>query len=301
MHLRGEEHEATTTGLLRFVKSDVSVAQEVLGAVTQAKGNADADADVDAGLLAGVKLKRLGEDVADAVGDHLGSGIERVALDEDHELVAAEPPNGVAIAQQPSQPGTDDAQQLVARGVTEGVVDHLEAVEVQEHHRELAMVASSTCDRVIDAIEDQSAVGQIGERVMQREVAQLGRLASNHAQRLHPAARQHPHEPEQQPADPQPGKQNGPELHVGRQARARRATGDPHAPGAVGVDRDGHGRRITLGRTGGGDDDGRLADIAVTDLHQQAVLDPAGGDQDRLAANGADHPAQRRGTAAGHC
>ena len=60
---------------------------------------------VDGGLLAGVEIERLGENFADAVGDHLGAGIQRVALDEDHELVAAEAPDGVAVAQQSSAGG----------------------------------------------------------------------------------------------------------------------------------------------------------------------------------------------------
>ena len=62
------------------------------------------------------------------------------ALDEHDELVAAEPADRVALAQDAGEPGGDAAQQLVAGGVAEGVVDVLEAVEVDEQRRRLDAV-----------------------------------------------------------------------------------------------------------------------------------------------------------------
>ena len=56
-------------------------------------------------------------------------------LDDDRELVAAEPGDGVAGAGHDLEPLGDGHEQLVALGVAEPVVDGLEVVEVQEQDR----------------------------------------------------------------------------------------------------------------------------------------------------------------------
>ena len=58
------------------------------------------------------------------------------ALGDDRELVAAEAGHGVAAADDAAQPLAHPDEQGVARVVAVGVVDRLEAVEVEEHHRE---------------------------------------------------------------------------------------------------------------------------------------------------------------------
>ena len=53
---------------------------------------------------------------------------------EHAELVPAEPRDRVALAEAVGKAEADLLQQLVAAGVAKGVVDLLEAVEVDEHH-----------------------------------------------------------------------------------------------------------------------------------------------------------------------
>ena len=50
--------------------------------------------------------------------------------------------------------------------MTQRVVDVLEAVEVEKHQRDLAAAAVGTRDRLSDAVRQQRAVGQAGQRVM---------------------------------------------------------------------------------------------------------------------------------------
>ena len=57
----------------------------------------------------------------------------------DDELVAAEARGGVLFAQAGREPLGNGGQQLVADGVTERVVDVLEAVEIEEQHGDLAV------------------------------------------------------------------------------------------------------------------------------------------------------------------
>ena len=113
------------------------------GAVIGRDGDADRRADVDA---VRAQLERLGDGEHDPARDALDL-VDRIDFREEHrELVAGE-----AREQRPG-PGAagefgvdDDAkavgdhdQQLVAAGMAEAVVDHLEAVEVDEQHRRVA-------------------------------------------------------------------------------------------------------------------------------------------------------------------
>ena len=78
-------------------------------------------------------------------------------------------------------PGAAPLWQLVAERVAEAVVDDLEAVQVQEEHRgaALRMAALRAPDRLVQAVEEQDAVREAGERVVERVVleAALGLAA----------------------------------------------------------------------------------------------------------------------------
>ena len=63
--------------------------------------------------------------------------------------------------------------------MAERVVDELEAVEVDEQHADQPAVALGLLQRLREAVEEQAAVGQAGQRVELRQIAQalLGALA----------------------------------------------------------------------------------------------------------------------------
>ena len=58
--------------------------------------------------------------------------------------------------------------------VAERVVDRLEAVDVDDHHRALAAVAGAEGDVLVELGAEAAPVEQPGERVVVGEVAQLG-------------------------------------------------------------------------------------------------------------------------------
>ena len=62
-------------------------------------------------------------------------------VQENRELVAAQPGERVALPQARLEPARHRDQQLVAHQVAEAVVDDLEAVEVEIEHREPAAAA----------------------------------------------------------------------------------------------------------------------------------------------------------------
>ena len=61
----------------------------------------------------------------------------------------------------------DRTQQLVTRGVSEAVVHHLEIVEVEEDHRERGAAVVSPRQRVLEAVDEQRAIGQGGDRIVE--------------------------------------------------------------------------------------------------------------------------------------
>ena len=73
------------------------------------------------------------------------------ARQQQQEIVAAEPRHGVAAAHRCDQPLADRAQHLIAAGEPERVVDQLEAVEIEDHHRQQLLVAPGPLDRLASA------------------------------------------------------------------------------------------------------------------------------------------------------
>ena len=117
------------------------------------------------------------EGAHEALRDPQGVRLVPHALAEHRELVAAEAGDHVLRAQHGAQARADRAQQLVAGVVAERVVEHLQVVDVEEEQREAAALRVGARDRVAEALEQQGAVGQAGERVVQGVVADalLGR------------------------------------------------------------------------------------------------------------------------------
>ena len=105
--------------------------------VVRAVGDRDPEAGAEEALAA-VEHERALELGGDAVGDPAHVGEARDALEQDHELVAAEAGDHVVGAQLGRQALGDGDQQLVAGAVAERVVDDLEVVDVGEQDREPA-------------------------------------------------------------------------------------------------------------------------------------------------------------------
>ncbi len=94
------------------------------------------------------------------------------------ELVAAEARDRVRLLERGAQAHRHLLEQPVAGVVAERVVDLLEVVEVDQHHRGGAIPAAAGADHLLDAVAEQRAVRQAGERVVERLVLLGDRLAA---------------------------------------------------------------------------------------------------------------------------
>src|SRR2546423_317263 len=106
------------------------VAQQLLAAAL-ADDDADRRRDED---LAALDPERWRHRLGDALGDGDRLALVAHVLEQDRELVAAQPRGGVACPQAAAQARGDRDEQLVTGGVACRVVDGLEAVEVAEQH-----------------------------------------------------------------------------------------------------------------------------------------------------------------------
>ena len=98
-------------------------------------------------------------------GDHFG-GLADLRLHEG-EFVAAQPGQRVGGADRGGDPLCDSAQQLVADGVTQGVVDVPEAIEIEQQDRNHAALAAGAGQLLAEPIVQQGPVGQAGEPIVQ--------------------------------------------------------------------------------------------------------------------------------------
>jgi hypothetical protein len=159
--------------LLGAIEGDVGVAQDLLGRRLLAPAH-----DHDAGRgrhdhAPAVQLDRLGER-GQQVARHLARRVGRgAALEQDGELVAAEPRGGVAGREPLGQPPRADPQQLVAGGVAERVVDLAEVVEVDEHDGEPLLLRAARVDGVLEPVHEQRPVGEPGQPVVERAAREL--------------------------------------------------------------------------------------------------------------------------------
>jgi hypothetical protein len=175
-HGRGEELVVVAPALLRPVHRGVGVPDERLRVLSVLGVEADPPARRHPHVPA-LDPEGLAERLLQLVRD-LGHVLRVVdPREEQHELVAPEASHGVAFAHGGGEPIRHPLQQLVPRGVAEGVVDALQAVEVEEDDGEAVPVAVGLGERDRQAVEEEAAVGQAGEGVAVGEGGHLLALA----------------------------------------------------------------------------------------------------------------------------
>ena len=94
-------------------------------------------------------------------------------LGDEDQLVAAEPGHRVPGARGPDQPPAGFDDDGVAAGVTEGVVDGLEVVEVDQVDGDGPAAPLEPFDRGGQPVGQERPVGQPGQPVAQRQLLEL--------------------------------------------------------------------------------------------------------------------------------
>jgi hypothetical protein len=89
------------------------------------------------------------------------------------EFVPAEAGDRIHFADARSHSPRDFAEQQVSRGVAERIVHGLEVIEIDAQDCQAALIPSSPCQCLLEAIFQQHPVRQMGERVMLRQKTDL--------------------------------------------------------------------------------------------------------------------------------
>ncbi len=169
-------------GELRAVHGEVGAAQKVAhaGGVVGHEGDADAGADLRAH---GVEHERLLEPRGQARRDRrcvVGVRVEQ----GDGELVSTEADEQIRGSQRSLEPCGEQPEQLVAGRVPEGVVDLLEAVQVDEQERERPcrrIGVGLLLEEVLEQLQHRAAIGETGQLVGDRlHPPVLGERAQSH-------------------------------------------------------------------------------------------------------------------------
>ncbi len=172
-HRHVEQLRARASALLGAVHGRVSILHETRAVYLVAGlGHRDTDAGAETQLGA-AREHRLGELPLKTVRN--ADGLEHAAdrLAQNRELVAAEAGHGVLRANGALDARGHLAEDLVAGAMAKAVVDALEAVHVEEVDGR-GVVAAAAIDRVRQPVTEEGAVGQPGERVVERQPLELG-------------------------------------------------------------------------------------------------------------------------------
>ena len=170
-HRRVEEGDAVLALFLGAVERDVGVAHQVRVGVTLLR-HRDPDARGN-GHRQLVDLDRQLEHVEQPVRDRHDLGDVGDAVEQHRELVAAQTRDRVARPEAFAQPVGDRGQQRVAGRVAEPVVDRLEVVEVDEHHRDRRAGPPAAQPGLVEPVEEQRAVRELGQVVVEDALLQL--------------------------------------------------------------------------------------------------------------------------------
>ncbi len=158
-HLVAEEAEGAAAVRLGAVQRHVGVLEQRIGAGALGRGQRDADAGADLDQVI-VDAIALAQPLDDAAGKRGGVFGRRDVLLEHDELVAAEAGDEILGPQHLAQTIGDGAQQLVAAGVTERVVDLLELIEVDEEQRGEPLGVMRIRQQPLDLVVEADPVGQ---------------------------------------------------------------------------------------------------------------------------------------------
>ena len=166
------EAEAVAAGLLHAAQRRVGGLEQFARGAAVAREDADAGAAGDDDVMAAHRV-RLGDGVDQApraVDDGVGV---RAAVDDHDEFVARQARHGVGRSGHLAGAPAHFAQHGVAGGVPEAVVDARQAVDVQQQQGDLAAALARLGQRLLQAVVEQRAVGQQGQRVMVAQEVEL--------------------------------------------------------------------------------------------------------------------------------
>ena len=227
-------------------------------------------------------VKRIDDGLAQGEGSRRVFGMKL----DDGKFVAAEPGNGIDIGDQTGQPLGHLAQQLIARSMTQRVVDPLEVVEVDIMQRHSSHAAAGIGERLLQPVLEQCPIWQARHRIVE---GQEGGLSLGDFELAGRALEPPQQDIDGQAADEQPAghdRQSFLDQVIGR------FLGYPgeEADNASGIAEDGRGDPLLVGGGQALESEARNF-VATADLISHRGVDNPHGNVQMLGARGLGHGA----------
>ncbi|MNI31681.1 hypothetical protein D3C73_855690 [compost metagenome] len=170
--LFGIQGVAIATCALGLEQRGVGVAQQLFGAQRIARKQADANTRVDEQLVV-IDRELLAQTIKDPLSQRRRLHQLRAVFCQHRELVTTQPGQGNARAEHRLQAFGHSLEQFVADGVAQAVVDHFEVIQIDQQQRTAALVDLCRRQGLLGAVGEQQAIGQVGQRIVVREVLEF--------------------------------------------------------------------------------------------------------------------------------
>ena len=177
LHRRVKEAQRVAPAGLGFVHRQVSALEQFVHFHALAPEQRDADArravvvvpaQHDGLVDVGQQLFRHALHLQRCLG-----AVARQVFQHHHELVATEARHRIALAHRGHQTPRHLDEQFVAHVMAQGVVEHLEVVQVDEQQRALLARALAQHHGALQPVKQQAPVGQTGERIVESQTLDL--------------------------------------------------------------------------------------------------------------------------------
>src|SRR3990172_2010519 len=164
---------AAECGALGLVEAGVGNGEELLPAGAIVGEDGEAPGYVDGNRLSTGRLEGVGgEPVLKGLRKGVGF-LARVAREDDDELVAAEATNDAHLIGHQFELVGYDLEDAIAGGVTEGIVEILEVVNVHQEHGKAAPAVALSGDETLQVGLHEAVVEQAGDEVRVGPLAEL--------------------------------------------------------------------------------------------------------------------------------
>src|SRR6202011_5012189 len=92
---------------------------------------------------------------------------------QNDEFVSTLPTNRVGTTHTIHQAPCNRLKQFVANRVAQGIVDIFETVQIEKQNCDLVDAARRQCDRLANPVVQQHSIGQVGQKIVFRQVGHL--------------------------------------------------------------------------------------------------------------------------------
>jgi hypothetical protein len=155
-----EDGETVSATVLGLIHRDIGVLEQVVGVDALFRVGADSDADGD-GNLPVSRFEGCGEGRYDLGRDWFSLLTTVQILKKNDEFIAADARHGVGLAHEGDEAFRDPAEQLISGHVAQGIIHFLESVEIDHHDSNDGPEATGPLQSHLEAVIEQSAIGQI--------------------------------------------------------------------------------------------------------------------------------------------